>query len=253
MLLKITEKCSLGCSHCMNSATPDGKHMTEEIFEDAVRFLIRNDACKSIILTGGEPAEHPDFEHIMSLLISRLEMEKKTSVITITTNGFWCLDNPVIAADMTKSSKYTQVFWQVSTDSRFYPKSIPKHKRLWRESGFVFCDDCVQHVYPQGRALTNNLPWEAKASKCFNVRAMAKQLDKPTFGTVIQHLGAAGFHCTPAIRVDGTIGLGESDLCPAAASIYDSDSEIIKKIIDFECHQCDFINNRLDPIYKQFV
>lgn len=42
MLLKITEKCSMGCTHCMNNATPDGQHMSEKVFDDSLDFLIKN-------------------------------------------------------------------------------------------------------------------------------------------------------------------------------------------------------------------
>lgn len=34
MLLKITEACSMGCSHCVNDAKPDGEHMTLKVLED---------------------------------------------------------------------------------------------------------------------------------------------------------------------------------------------------------------------------
>lgn len=39
MLLSITEKCRMGCSHCMDDARPDcDKFMTKEMFEKAIEF-----------------------------------------------------------------------------------------------------------------------------------------------------------------------------------------------------------------------
>lgn len=253
MLLKLTEKCSMGCTHCMNSATPEGEHMTLDTLDDVLEFLIRNEAYEHVVVSGGEPTEHPDFELIMNRILTRFSEERHQSVITITTNGFWCLEHPDAAKRIAAGTPYTKVFWQVSTDSRYYPKALPLHKRLWRESGFILCDRCVTQIYPQGRALANKLPWKAKASKCLNVRAVTKQLKNPSIGLIVEHLFVSHFYCTPAIRIDGGISLGESDHCPKVASIYNSEVEIIRKIIDFKCHQCDFINNSLDPIYKQFL
>ena len=253
MLLKLTEKCSLGCNHCMNRSTPEGEHMTLDTLNDVLEFLIRNKAYKHVVVSGGEPTEHPDFERLMNRMLIRFSEEKNWSAITITTNGFWCLGHPDAAKRIAAGTPYTKVFWQVSTDSRYYPKKLPLHKKLWREPGFILCDQCVAQIYPQGRALDNNLPWKAKASRCFNVRAVTKQIKNPSIGLIVEQLLVAHFYCTPTIRIDGSISLGESDLCPKAASIYDSEEEIIQKIIDFKCHQCDFINDKLDPIYKQFL
>ena len=126
-----------------------------------------------------------------------------------------------ILSRIVKGTKNVHLFWQVSTDARFYPKALPTHKRLWREEGFVLCTDCVQRVYPQGRAKDNNLPWQAKASKCFNVRAITKQMPSPSIGLIVESLLTKGFFCTPAIGIDGSIRLGESFLCPKVTSIYE--------------------------------
>ena len=37
------------------------------------------------------------------------------------------------------------------------------------------------------------------------------------------------------------------------ASMYDKEKEIINDIVNFQCHQCDFINDKLPEIYKNFV
>ena len=181
MLLKITEKCSMNCTHCMNRATADGEHMTEQTFDDALDFLLDNNACDVITLTGGEPTEHPEFSKLMWKLISKMEYEERPCIVNITTNGFWCLEHPEEAKKIAVETKYVKVFWQVSTDRRYYPKELPTHKKLWREPGFCLCEDCVESLYPQGRAI-DNYPdsCSAKASKCFNVRAIAKQITDPS-------------------------------------------------------------------------
>ena len=54
MMIKITEKCSMGCIHCMNNATPNGKHMDFDIFQRVVSFQ-KQYGGPFCIITGGEP------------------------------------------------------------------------------------------------------------------------------------------------------------------------------------------------------
>ena len=257
MLLKITEKCSMGCSHCMNSATENGEHMSLDVFKDAVDFIIRNNVYHSIFISGGEPTEHPMFPFFMGYLLGELTKRNLKSVITIATNGFWIIEseeNMKCAKNIAAGYKDVHFQFQVSTDSRYYPKKLDTTKRIWREEGFTLCKDCVQFMYPQGRAKENNLtPWRFTASKCFNVRAITKQLPDPTIENVIMTLLQRGKFCTPSIRIDGSISLGESDLCPKCASIYDKEEEIIQKIKDFKCNGCYPLNENLPPQYKQFL
>ena len=256
MLLCITEKCSMGCSHCMDNATVNGKHMSLETLENALNFIIKNNIYHSIIVTGGEPTEHPAFPFFMGYIIGELAKRDLISMITVTTNGFWLLENEEnikCAKQMINGSKNVHVQFQVSTDTRFYPKKLDITKRIWRENGFVLCNDCVEQVYPMGRAKTNNIPWQAKASKCFNIRALAKQLPNPTIESIIMTLAIKMKFCTPMIRIDGGISLGESILCPVCASIYDKEEDIIRKIKDFKCNGCSEINDKLPILYRQFV
>ena len=59
--------------------------------------------------------------------------------------------------------------------------------------------------------------------------------------------------CTPHIGVDGSIKLGESDLCPVCASIYDDMETIMAKIRGFKCHGCDHVNSRLPELYRRLL
>lgn len=254
MLLKITEACSMGCTHCINDAKPDGAHMTFETFQAALDFLIRNKAYHHIIISGGEPTEHPVFPMFMGYAIAALNEIKVPKGLTIATNGFWILDNISCAKELVAAgNEYTFIQFQASTDTRYYPKKLDVTKRIWREKGFVLCKDCVEYMYPQGRAKFNNYPSAFKASKCFNVRALAKQLPNPTVENIAKELFMIGKPCTPAIRIDGGISLGESDLCPKVASIYDKEEDIIQKIKDFKCNGCYPLNENLPLIYKRFV
>lgn len=253
MLLKITEACSMGCTHCMNDAKPDGKHMSLETLEDSLNFIVKNNIYHCLIITGGEPTEHPAFPYIMGYIIGDLTKRKKRCVVTVATNGFWILDNISAAKEIAAGSEYVEVQFQVSTDSRYYPKQIDRTKRIWREPGFTLCENCVQSMYPIGRAKQNNYPYTIVSSRCYNIRAMVKLLSDPTIENVVMALAQRGKFCTPSIKIDGSIVLGESDLCPKCASIYDDEKEIIQKIKDFKCNGCYPLNENLDMCYKQFV
>lgn len=246
----------MGCSHCISDAKPDGKHMAKEVFLDVLEFLRKNGLYQNMIISGGEPTEHPEFEEFMESLIKFFRKNQFQGSATVTTNGFWILEHPEKALEIVNAGDGSfQIFFQVSTDSRYYPKELPVHKRIWREKGVALFEDCVKQMYPLGRAKKNGYPSNRISSHCFNIRAIAKQLPTgSTFQDIVRTLESAGKFCTPAIRIDGGISLGESDLCPKCSSIYaGSDQEIVARILGFKCHICDPINDRLPEMYQKFL
>lgn len=237
------------CTHCLGDYTPNGEHMTKQTFIDAINFIIKTNPIIHIAISGGEPTEHPQFTEFMDILISALK--KKTDnmpkMITITTNGFWCIDHPDEARKIINTgTQIIKVNFQVSTDKRYYPIPLDTKNPLWKENGFTLCEDCVISMYPQGRALENGLSHNSKAPRCFNFRSFMKtvepksgfmnKLEMATMGLLMK-----GYSCTPSIGIHGEICVGESRLCPPAASIYDSLQEIDNKIINFRCHKCEFL------------
>lgn len=255
MMLKLTERCTMGCIHCMNDSQPNGNDMSIEVLDKSLEFLKNNNIGKILIITGGEPTEHRSFDH---MLMHILDWEKKNNylrAITITTNG----EN--IQKDSQTYEDYVTMFsllgvtlvFQVSADVRYYPRRIETHKRIFHQQGFMLVDNCIEQIYPQGRALNNNLDWKAKASKCFNVRALSKQIYNCRLEDIETQLALKYKFCTPHIAIDGSIKLGESDLCPACAHIDDNPNDIIKKIQNFKCNKCNHINDNLNPVYAQFL
>lgn len=242
MLLHITDKCSMGCPHCLGDYKPDGEHMTEQVFRDSIEFILKTNPIVHIALTGGEPTEHPDFVKFMDILFDILDNTPPTldmpHLVTITTNGFWCLTHPDEAKRIANGSKTVHVEWQVSADKRYYPIRLDVDNPLFKEARFTLCDDCVTRIYPQGRALDNKIPYQSKAPKCFNLRSVLKQL---SLSSAVTHLLMRGFTCTPSIGINGDIKLGESKLCPSCASIYDDISTIENRIRNFHCHKCEFL------------
>lgn len=257
MMIKITERCTMGCPHCMNDAKPDGKDMSVDTLVKSLDFLRENNLGKEhLIITGGEPTEHEDFDAMIRTIIGYSAVHKCFAVITVTTNG------EVIQKDPERFLSYSReadgfgfsLLFQVSADVRYYPRRIQTHKRIFREEGFVLVDDCIEQIYPQGRALDNNIPWESKSSKCFNVRSISHQLpESATLRDIEIQLVSRMKFCTPHIKINGDMGLGESDLCPSCASIYDDMETIMEKIRKFKCHKCDHINDKLPELYKRLL
>ena len=59
----------MGCTHCMNSAVATGNEMSIQTFDDALCFLRDNQLGTCVVITGGEPTEHTEFDVFMKHLI----------------------------------------------------------------------------------------------------------------------------------------------------------------------------------------
>ena len=248
MMIKITEKCSMGCSHCMNRATCNGEHMSFDIFKDVIEFQ-KKYGGPFCFITGGEPFEHPNF--IQFLLYAKQQLPE--CFITVATNGV-AMQDILTAKFVYDLGKHTfpPVLFQVCNDSRYYPTSIDLSLPVFELNNVTVITE-VPRLYPQGRTLDNKLKWESNGSKCFNVRAVAHQIQNPTIEKIIGVLAYKEKICTPHISIHGNIKLGESDLCPVCSNIYKSEKEIINDILNFRCHGCDHVNCKLDSYYKNLI
>lgn len=248
MLIKITDKCSMGCNHCLSDCTPNLCDMEWNTFIDAMGFYDKY--CKSILkpilISGGEPTESSIFMNAISYLIGKYN----NIPITVTTNGLWLTDNELFVKDIQEF--LPNCTFQIVVDDRYYPIHVNENSSIFKYNNITLCHD-VMNIYPQGRALKNNLPFRAKASKCFNIRAITKQITEPSLLDIFSVMLTNAKFCTPHIDINGDIKLGESRLCPVCSNIYKSEKEIINDIINFQCHQCDFLNDKLPEIYKKFV
>ena len=244
MMVKITQSCSMGCTHCLNDSKPCGKDMDEKTFRAALKFCAKA-GNMLLMVTGGEPFEHNNYRKMFNVL--REETQGLPVMTTIATNGKILEKMSFDELDMFFIFNPLTVF-QITNDERFYPIRLNKDAPIYHKkySKHVELVRKVERVYPQGRALKNNIPWTSKGCKCFNIRAIPKQLGKDaTLPYVINHMTSCGLSCTPHIDVDGNIKVGESDLCPVCSNIYKSQEQVMEDIIHFECHRCDFINEKV--------
>lgn len=254
MILAITNKCSMGCTHCLSDCKPDGEHITLEQFKKNLAYAMNLKTYQPILISGGEPLEHPYFMKIMYELVRVSNEYTNKPIITIITNGYPLLKEPVLYdwyISIIKENPY--IITQVTNWYPYYPYKFTKEdKKLIKKIPNVFLDDDTRQLrmYPQGRALNlNPTLYRTKGPKCGDTILIALQNKTPMFknaSSLFELMGGV-FHkfCQPRINIDGSIALGESALCPTIGNIEDDDRELYKKILKFNCRKCTYAWNVL--------
>lgn len=249
MLISITEKCRMGCSHCMDDARADSeKHMSMETFKKALEFNFKYD--QSIIITGGEPTENPLFWDMMNELADYMH---SSNFCVVMTNGMNLSNDDIPKIIALREKTKGTITWQVSSIRPYYPIHIDERLDIFKLSDFHICKK-IEKLSPMGRAAQHqNWIFTSKAPGCFNFRSIVRStLDL----TKSVHLLRKGLYfCTPQISFDGKIKVGESTLCPAVASIYDDEKEIVKKIYSFTCNNksCQEMLDKLPSKFKAAI
>ena len=218
------------CTHCFINATPNGKHMDMNVFEDVISF-IRKIRPNVLLLSGGEPSEHPNFIQIIQDLKKVLRV---SNLLLIATNGMFLYNE-----ELTQKVLDMDVNIQITNDERFYPQRVPiiKHEKIFYETR-------IGEIFPLGRAVENQLnrtdmDRKSQAPKCFNVRSLVRGGHVNTFRDLIAftELRLQKF-CVPSIDIYGDLHIGETDECYKIGSIYDKEESIFENIRDLKFHQC---------------
>ncbi len=99
--IHITDTCSLNCPTCFPESGPDKDY---KMSLDEVRACAKKicDAHgQSVIVTGGEPTEHPQFLEIVRILSSEFKLQ-----VSVGTNGIRFAEEPDFANDCRKASLF---------------------------------------------------------------------------------------------------------------------------------------------------
>ena len=250
MLIKITQSCSMGCSHCMNNCVPSDNHMTMKVFKDVLDFIQKYDSNSFFgdMITGGEPTENP----IIWDLVDEYFKVFKNKPLNILTNGLYLMENQILVSE--KLDEYPFLFFQVTNDTRYYPKKLDLTKRIFRHKRVVVVSE-LDHIVPIGRALINHPEERGQKNKCpvcVNVKIVALQTYPQTLKNIISNLRKNNKNCIPSIQYNGDIAFGEYDSCPPYVSIYSSESDIVSSILNFKCDRCpilmDKFKNNMDKL-----
>lgn len=235
MLVRITEKCDMGCNHCMINAGPDGQHMELSVYEQVLKFIKSTD-YSFIMISGGEPFEHPSVIEFIKLA------QKQRIKILIASNGTFVgnkeLRNEIINMD---------VSIQITNDPRYYPKRIT----IWDHKNFHYIN-AIQGVSPFHRAIKNNIEITRMSPLCFNLRSFCRNPSIKDFKKAIQALRLQHKMCTPSINIDGSIAAGESNACTTFGTVYDNNMTLTNNLNDLKCGNCGLYEN-LGPEYLNAI
>lgn len=242
MLIKITSKCSMGCSHCMNNATKNGLDMTFSTLRQVVK-RINEFNPSTLIISGGEPTEHEYFYDFMFYLSKKAMKNRK---VTITTNGKYFESHVDVVKDLKRRINNLEI--QVSNVPGLYPVDLNLTSELYNLP-YVYISRMLEAMQPLGRASSNHLEYNSKCSSCFNFRLVRGQLSlinsDYTMHDVINTLEKSNKFCTCTIKSDGTFTAGESDLCMSYGDVYTNEKQLLNNLKNLECHQCDFLNKNV--------
>jgi hypothetical protein len=211
----------------MVDANPDGEHMTLETFAKVIEF-VRKYNLMALLISGGEPLEHPQFFEIG-------RMAKESGLVTM------ILSNGMFVEDEETRDKVLDLGFmvQITNDPRFYPQRIQKF-----EHELFGYEDTLRIVSPQGRAAKNNIEASRLTPTCFNLRSCARSL--PTFQIATLTLRQNQKMCTPSINVDGSVVAGESSSCYKIGTVESTDEELLANLRNMVCNKCGLENNLED-------
>ena len=243
MLIQITNRCHMGCKHCLQDAKPRGRHMTDETFDQVMDFCM--EARPMVVnVTGGEPTEHPSWVGYVKTLYTLPSVK----MVTILTNGAWIDDDKqrLAMAKLIRMGK-GRIAVQVYSHPKYYPDHewTVEHAARFRSIGAI--PDFESPIFMQdlGRA-RKNCQEEVRESdhvpSCINSHMLAIQTRSfPDF--FMACLQAAKF-CRPLIDPDGNIHMSESWLCPAVAHVSDGATEAFRKMrASRPCGGCQLYKN----------
>ena len=250
MLILLTDKCSLSCKHCMQSASPtNNTFMSRDLF---VHCLEKAKAlgARVINLAGGEPT-------ILDIATLREYLEMCFSygfITTIETNGYFLEDAEKIDMFADLAKKYKEFYIQISSFKEYYTnvgivrKSLLHDEsaiKLWEVMGsrlsVAYENTSTIQLTALGRCSEGDMLEKAKVfnrfPSCINSFLIAKQtlmFDKPCYA-----LENFGRFCVPMVDPKGGIHMGESIFCKKIGEITDNTDVIIKSIKEYKpCGKC---------------
>lgn len=255
MLIKVTNQCDMGCSHCMEGSTPKtGQHMSEETFQKALGLSFKLETLawaaglpRMILLSGGECTEHPQ-------IVSFVEKVYSCSMLPVLiTNGAW-LGNKELRESILRP-EWRNLMVQVTNDPRFYPRDVPHS-----DDPRVIRVPSLSRLIPLGRAAGRSKVFEQSvparvAPSSFNFRSMTRH-----YGDVrraILHMrtrAAAGLsgHCTPSITHEGDVVAGEARFCFKIGTVDSSSQELTEATIRMKCNACGLVDG-LSSAHKEAI
>lgn len=246
MLIKVTNYCSMGCSHCMEDSTVKGEHMSADTFRRALQLTERVEAGayqigvpRFALLSGGECTEHPEIVGFVETALAAGFM------VTLITNGLW-LGNDELRENLLRPEWGPgRLFVQVTNDPRFYPTAPP----LVKDERISYVDK-LSGLLKLGRAARSSKVFQhgvpaKRAPSSFNIRSLTR-----SFGSIERAItvlranalaGKSGW-CSPSISANGDVVAGESNQCFRIGTVDSSNHELTAALINMQCNRCGHVD-----------
>ena len=224
-MVQITNRCRMGCPHCLDAATPDGGLMDEATFGNALRFA-KDNQCQILTISGGEPSEHPLF----------LDFCKRTSraglIFGIATNGMWLGDQSAewrmerIAKlkGFAGAQVYTNPKWY-----RLHEETIAKYRAQesrWTSLNVNLETAEIRNMIDLGRARDcTEAMAEVRASKyhCSCLACHVTAVQSHNMSHFLHLMVMQQRLCTPLIDWRGDFHASESWLCQSFGNVNKDD------------------------------
>lgn len=247
MLIKTTNACGMGCSHCQEDSTIKGQHMTFEMFQMAIDCTLRLESLawqmgcpRLILLSGGEPTDNPEIVRLIEYVFAQ------GMIPLLISHGLW-LNDPVLKASILRP-EWKNLFIQITNDVRYYPQAPPRvdDPRI----GYV---DSLTKLFPMGRLVRKKGPHALPmlgAPQSFNLRSLTRAMKDVRKALVALRARAAtgqSGHCTPNISDVGDLLAGETRFCYKIGTVDSSVEEITQNLIDMQCNKCGLETNLTAP------
>lgn len=211
MLVQITNTCNMGCPHCLQNSTPHPQHMTWEHVLRA-RWFAHKSGCSVVLISGGEPTEHPRFKEIVELFL-------EFKYVMIASNGQWQSDERKVSEISYLLRKHKNLMMQITSNPKIYPHQVDL--KWFKKFPNVTVHTGEIHMKALGRAANNKefsrmAAEDSSTMSCLSSIAISAQVP---YLQAIGIMELRGMFCHPLVDFQGNLHWSESWLCPAFGNI----------------------------------
>lgn len=246
MLIQITNTCHMLCPHCMQRSDVTPMHMTMETVEQCVRHA-EDAGVQAIMISGGEPTEHPQFKEIVKKFI-------KFPIVAIISNGDWIEDVEKIKT-MRWLLSHKNVSLQITNIKGLYPRevNIRKIRTLFPKTAI---EQTGLYMMSLGRATEHPKFLEAAlqhpyTTSCFSSALTSAQLP---YKDALFNMQIRGKFCHPLVDYKGGMHWSESCICPTFAHISEPFEDIANKAHEWRpCGKCPDFKKILENNNAQYI
>ena len=242
MLIQITNRCRMGCPHCLDDSRPDGGLMYPVVFKAAVHFA-RESGELHLLLSGGEPSEHPllfEFCRIVSGYGFRF---------SLATNGMWMGDEKSEYRMERIANLPGFVGAQIYSNPKWYrlhEETVSKYTSAlsrWKPLGFHLDLAEIRGMLNLGRAKSCPAAMAEAESNPYHNSCLASCVTLAQSASPRHFCNLMirqGRFCTPMIDWQGKVHMSESCLCPSVGkSVLDPVPEVWEAMRAFRpCGGC---------------